>query len=245
MPGGSLRGFAEKVTIVVGAGAGLAGVGRAVALQCAMEGAYVIVSHRADDAEAARVANTLREMGTLAHAVGVDVRDAEDVERLFERVAEIYGRLDLLVFVADANLGAMPLDDLIAEQVDEVLSNSVRAAVLCTRAAVPLMRGRPKAGMVYVGAGAKSRAAEAAAKAGFVGLTEPRAAELAPRVRVNCVTVGTGARGVVPNSGGASGNATGTDAPPLAADEAARACLYLLSPEARFVTGQTLLVGGK
>lgn len=242
MPGGSLRGFAEKVTLVVGAGAGLAGVGRAVALQCAMEGAYVIVSHRADDAEAARVADTLREMGTLAHAVAADVRDAEDVERLFGRVAEIYGRLDLLVFVADANRGATSLESLTPEQVDDVLSNSVRAAVLCARAALGLMRGRPNAGIVYVVAGARSSAAEAAANAGLLGLTEALAAELAPRVRVNCVTVGTGARGVVPNSIATTGTVA---PPPLAADEAARACLYLLSPEARFVTGQTLLVGGK
>ena len=243
MPGGTLRGFAERVALVTGS-AGLTGVGRAGALQLALEGAFVIVTHLPGDEEAKHVADSLRELGTLVHAIEADVRLEADIKRIFASVEELYGRLDLLVFVAaacDAASSTM-LDEESVESVDDALSANLRAAVFCAQAGVRLMRGRPSAGIInVVSAGgitrgahrgdAHARVAEVAVGAGIIGLTEALAVELAPRVRVNCVAVGESTRG-------SNGEET-----PLAPDEPARACLYLLSPEAKHITGQTLLVG--
>ncbi len=76
MPGQSFRGFAEKVAVVTGGGRG---VGRAVALSLALEGAYVVAAYAPGDEGGAAVAEELREMGTLAHAVEADVSVEGDV----------------------------------------------------------------------------------------------------------------------------------------------------------------------
>ena len=249
MPGPSFRGFTEKVAVVTG---GARGVGRAVALSLALEGAYVVVAYAPADAEGGSVAVELREMGTLAHAVAADLADEEDVRRLFETVGHSFGRLDLLVNAASLSR-AKPFGELTAGDWDEVVGLSLRAAFLSTRSALPLMRGRPSASVVNVcsESGLTGRggggAAYVAAQAGLVGLTKALARELAPAVRVNCVAVGgaaaleeVGGRSSSSSSsgdssgGGASkGEAGGTAAAAAealpwrapAADEVARACL--------------------
>ncbi len=225
MPGQSFRGFAERVALVVG---GARGVGRAVALQLALEGAYVIVSHAPKDEEGARVLNELREMGTLAHAVGGEASRAEGVEVIFRMVEESFGRLDMLVNAGGA-LSEAALADLTEDVWDEALAATLKSAYLCSRGAAQLMSKRPSASIVNVASeagltGAFGGVAGAAAHAGLFGLTKALARELGPRVRVNCVAVG--------------------ESPP-APDEAARAVVYLLSPEAGAVTGQTLVVGAR
>lgn len=244
MPGGTLRGFAERVALVTG-GSGLTGVGRAVALQLALEGAFVIVTHTPGDGEAKHVAERLRELGTLAHAIEADMRHEADIERIFAAVEELYGRLDLLVFVASIEHGGNSSTTFEEESIasfDGVLSANLRAATLCAQAGLRLMRGRPSAGIINVvgassmtgraqGSGVRTSAAQIAAGTGIIGLTEALANELAPRVRVNCVAVGERTHSLT---------SADTLLPP---DEAARACLYLLSPEAKHITGQTLLVG--
>ena len=262
MPGQSFRGFAEKVALVTGGGRG---VGRAVALSLALEGAYVVVAHAPGDAGGATVATELREMGTLAHAVEADVSSEGDVRRLFDTVGQTYGRLDLLVNAASL-CRAKPIEELTAEDWEDIVGVSLKGAFLASRAALPLMRGRPGAAIVNVCSesgltGRAGGAAYVAAGAGVVGLTKALARELAPRVRVNCVAVGGSARleDVAGRSRATVGDGPGVPAAELdavenavaetllgrrpAADEAARACLYLLSADARSITGETLVVG--
>ena len=233
MPGQSFRGFAEKVALVTD---GARGVGRAAAVSLALEGAFVIVAFDPADAEGESVAAELRELGTLAHAFAADVSRAEDVRALFQSVEETFGRLDLLVCVAPQGEAAA-LEALTEDEWDASVGGALRGAFLCARAAAALMRGRPHPAIVNVAseAGLTGRgpsAAEVAAHAGLVGLTKALARELGPRVRVNCVAVRPAAAENSP--GGAP-----------AADEVARACLYLLSSDARSVSGQTLVVGGE
>ncbi len=260
MPGQSFRGFAEKVAVVTGGGRG---VGRAVALSLALEGAYVIVAYAPGDEGGAGVSTELREMGTLAHAVEADVSQEGVVKKLFDTVGQTYGRLDLLVNAA--SLGrAKPIAELTAEDWDEVVGVSLKGAFLTSRAALTLMQGRPGAAIVNVCSesgltGRGNSAAYVAAEAGVVGLTKALARELAPRVRVNCVAVG-GAF-ALEDVGGRNRTTLGeSDGPGVAvvensadetilgrlpaADEVARACLYLLSSDARSITGETLVVGG-
>ena len=265
MTGQSFRGFAEKVAVVTGGGLG---AGRAVALSLALEGAYVIVAYAPGYEGGGAVAAELREMGTLAHAIQTDVSDDGDVKNLFDTVGQTYGRLDLLINAA--SLGrAKPLAELTAVDWDEIVGVSLKGTFLCSRAALDLMRGRPGAAIVNVCSesgltGRGGGVAYVAAGAGVVGLTKALARELAPRVRVNCVAIGGG--GALEDLGGRNrsllGERRGPGAVigenfddenyaaetllgrPPAADEAARACLYLLSSDARSITGETLVVGG-
>jgi 3-oxoacyl-[acyl-carrier protein] reductase len=250
VPGQSFRGFSERVALVTG---GAQGISRAVALQLAAEGAYVILCHAPEDVEGASVVNELREIGTLAHSFAADVSRAADTQSLFAGIEELYGRLDLLVNCASLNSTAS-LAELTEEAWDETLSVNLKSVFLCAQAAARLMLKRPKAAIVNLAA-ETSLDSEAqsivyvAAQAGIVGLTKALARELAPRVRVNCVAV----RGRnEPRNSTQFNNATqpaeretlkavAGHAP--APNEIARACIYLLSSDAASITGQTLIVG--
>jgi 3-oxoacyl-[acyl-carrier protein] reductase len=228
VPGQSFRGFSERVALVTG---GAQGISRAVALQLAFEGAYVILAYPPAERDGASVAGELREIGTLAHSLAADVSSATDVERVFAEIEAMYGRLDLLVNSASLEAcGA--LAELTEEAWDETLSVNLKSVFLCTQAAARLMRQRPKASVVNVAADtslsmAGRSVAYVAAQAGIFGLTQALAQQLAPRIRVNCVAV------------------NGAGANPPKADDVARACLYLLSSDAASITGQTLVVGSR
>jgi 3-oxoacyl-[acyl-carrier protein] reductase len=231
LPGQSFRGFAEKVALVTN---GARGVGRAVAVSLALEGAFVVVSFDPADGEGESAAAELRELGTLAHAFAADVSRAAGVQRLFQSIDETFGRLDLLVNVAPTTGDAVALEALGEGAWDAVVDSALKGAFLCAQGAAPLMRGRPGPAVVNVASeaglsGRGASAAEVAAHAGLVGLTKALARELGPRVRVNCVAVRPAA---------ADSSTAGA-----AASEVARACLYLLSSDARSVSGQTLVVG--
>ena len=229
MPGQSFGGFAERVALVTHGGRGM---GRAVALQLALEGAYVIVNPAPGDAESASVAAELRELGTLALTVEGDVSRAGDVRHVFAEIESAFGRLDLLVNAASFR-GDEGLDELTEEAWDVALSVNLKSAFLCAQAGARLMRARPKPAIVnvasaYAMTGRAGNAAFVAAQAGLVGLTKTLARELSPRIRVNCVAV--------------SGAET---EPAPAPDEVARACVYLLSAAAGAITGQTLVVAAQ
>lgn len=251
LPGQNFRGFAERVALVTN---GSSGIGRAVALQLALQGAYVIVNYR--NAEDESVVNELRELGTLAHAVRGDVARSADVRLMFLAIEETFGRLDLLVNNAYANHEAT-LDELSEETWDRVLAFTLKGAFLCSQAAARLMQKRPAPAIVNIVSetalsGRAGSAGLVAAQAGLVGLTKTLARELSPRIRVNCVAVGGAENDLTLNyydwaqslnrqhvkTDKKSGPAS------LAPDDIARACLYLLSSDAAAISGQTLVVGG-
>lgn len=246
MPGQSYRGFAERVALVTDVSSA---TGRAVALQLALEGAYVIVGYGEEaGAEGERVARELREIGTLAHAVRADAWRVEGVRRIFALVEETFGRLDLLVNSAHASEHPA-LEALTLESWERIFDVNLKSAFLCSQAAAPLLRARPKAAICNIAseAGVTARSADGvhyvAAQAGLIGLTKALAQAFAPRIRVNAVAVAARVSGPLPACDRrAQTDSTQHNTPP---DEVARACVYLLSPEAATVTGQTLVVGSR
>ena len=254
MPAQNIRGFTERVALVTG---GAGGVGRAVALQLALQGAYVVVTFAPGDEAGARVANELREMGTLAHAIVGDTSRGEDVRRIFSTIEDTFGRLDLLINAVGVRRDAA-LEDLTENDWDTVLNGSLKGAFLCAQAAAMLMRRRPSAAIVNVAseAGLTGRGAGAnyvAAQAGLIGLTKILARELAPGIRVNCVAAANvevtdvmerHAAQVDPDNTHVESMPTSASHS-LAPDEVARAGVYLLSSDASSITGQTLVVSGR
>jgi 3-oxoacyl-[acyl-carrier protein] reductase len=249
LAGQNFRGFTERVALVTN---GSSGVGRAVALQLALQGAYVIVNYT--DAEGESVVNELRELGTLAHAVRGEVAKAADVRLMFLAIEETFGRLDLLVNNAYA-LRNVAFGELTEEAWDEVTSSVLKGAFLCSQAAARLMKKRPSPAIVNIVSevamtGSAGGASFVAAQAGVVGLTKALARELAPRIRVNCVAVGGAENEIamkyydwshdIKREAAQTEKASGRAPAP---DEVARACLYLLSSDASSITGQTLVIG--
>ena len=94
MPAQSVHAFAEKVALVTD---GTNPVGRAVAMQLALLGSYVIVGLPADSKEDENALNELKSLGTLANAVKADISTVEGAKNLVAEVEKMFGRLDLLV----------------------------------------------------------------------------------------------------------------------------------------------------
>jgi 3-oxoacyl-[acyl-carrier protein] reductase len=183
--------LAGRVAAVTGAGRG---IGAATARALAAAGACVAILDR-DAAAVTQTAERIAVSGGEALAFTTDVTDAFAVERTFDRVAEEWGRFDVLVNNAGA-LREAPLEEVTEAELQEMLDLHLRGAMVCARAAVPHMarnrHGRIlSAGSVSTRLGAQGLTAYSAAKAGIVGMTRTWARELGPLgITANCVAPG-------------------------------------------------------
>lgn len=238
MPSQSLRGFTERVA-VVSDGANV--FGRAVAMQLALQGCYVIVGFPQGSTENSRALEELQSIGTLASAVEADVSTDEGVNKLFETVEQTYGRLDLLVNTASFDAKA-DFFNVVADVFTETVNRNLKAAFFCSQAAVKLMKNRPSPAIVNLASetGNNANALVASVQAGLIGLSKSLADALAPKIRVNCVSCET--------------DETPQEQvefsllrPKMAVEpnDVARAVVYLLSSEAAAITGQVISVGHK
>ena len=180
-----------KVALVTGSGRG---IGREIALLLAGRGADLVITD-IDETSAVKVAEEVRETGRKAIGVRSDVSNAADVEALFKKAVDEFGRLDILV-----NNAGITRDTLLVrmkeEDWDAVLAVNLKGAFLCTRAAAKIMMRQRSGRIINISSviglvGNVGQANYAASKAGLLGLTKSAARELAPRgVTVNAVTPG-------------------------------------------------------
>lgn len=239
MPAQNLGGFAEKVALVTD---GTNGVGRAVALQLALQGCYVIVGYANADERSKNALTELQSLGTLANAVEADCSTVEGARKLVAEVEKLYGRLDLLIntvkFEPDSSFDEMT-EDVWTRNVDA----NLKAMFFVTQAAANLMKFRPKAVIVNIASACDteetaSNVAFAAVQAGIVGMTKALSLKLPSKFRVNCIAVSEkkiagetlDAELFKPKKG-------------VADERAARTIVYLLSSEAAGLNGQVLTVG--
>ena len=239
----------EKVALVTGAARGL---GRAIALELAAAGAKVIVNYAGSEAKAAEVVEQILAAGGEAFAVQADVSRADDVERLVKTALEEFGRIDILV-----NNAGIARDNLLLRlkeaDWDAVLNTNLKGVYLCTKAVSKGMLKQRSGVIINISSvvgvsGNAGQANYAAAKAGVIGFTKSMAKELAPRgIRVNAVAPGyiaTDMTEILPEevkSEILSRIPLGYVGKPA---DIAQAVLFLASPAANYITGQTLIVDG-
>ena len=191
MPDSDVLSLTGRVAVVTGAGRG---IGAATARLLAQAGAQVALVDR-DAAGVTQTAEQIAVTGGEALPFTNDVTDAFAVERTFDRVAEEWGRLDVLVNNA-GTLREAPLEDLTDDDFRETLDVNLRGAMVCARAAVPhmLRQGRGRILSAASGStrlGSQGLTAYAAAKAGIVGMMRTWARELGPRgITANAVAPG-------------------------------------------------------
>jgi NAD(P)-dependent dehydrogenase (short-subunit alcohol dehydrogenase family) len=225
----------DRVVVVTG---GARGIGAAIATRFASENARVVVADVGPPTEA----------DSRIRYETVDVSAERDVESLFVRVADEYGRVDVLVNNA-AIWFRRPFKEITVDEWDRVLAVNVRGVFLCTRAAVPLMESVGGGVIVNIGSQAgvtitRGQGAHYhAAKAAVSHLTKALAVEFGPLgIRGNC-----GAPGVtLPDPSWLPPEVISQI--PLgrggAPDDVAGVCSFLASADAAYITGQTLLVNG-
>lgn len=237
MPVQSVHQFAEKVALITD---GANPIGRAVALQLALQGCFVVVGFSNASEETRRALEELQSLGTLAHHVETNFLTVEGAKKLVDEVEKLYGRLDLLVntlkFRSDSTF------EEISETVwSETIDANLKATFFITQAAVKLMKARPKPAIVNVVAECETDENDLAfllTQESIIGLTVSLAKRLAPKFRVNAVSVGERKGKTVENLDAELFRPTSG----IAYDDAARVVLFLLSSEAVGVNGQVLKV---
>jgi NAD(P)-dependent dehydrogenase (short-subunit alcohol dehydrogenase family) len=244
-----MRRLENKIAIVTGAGRG---IGRSIAIRFAREGASVVAADL-DAKNAESVAAEIAAAGDRARSQLVDVASQAQVEELVAATLREWGRLDLLVNVAGVGLTKLILDTTL-EQWEHVLRVNLTGCFLCSQAAARAMSAQGAGKIINIASlsgqrGGTGRAAYGASKAGVTMLTKVMAVELA---RYG-ITVNEIAPGPVNTEMTAVTHDEATRSAYLRLipmgryaerDEIADAAVFLASPEAGFINGQTLNVDG-
>jgi 3-oxoacyl-[acyl-carrier protein] reductase len=238
-----------KVALVTGSGRN---IGRATVLRLADEGAHVIVNARSNRAEAEAVAEEARQRGVRALPILADVSKRDQVDAMVDRALSEFGQIDILINNA-AIRPHKPFREVTIEDWESVQGVVLNGAFYTTRAVIEGMAERNYGRILYfmgegAFAGGAGRAHVSAAKYGLIGLSRSLAAEYAPHnIRVNIVSPGSidtrrdnpeWYHGQVPNAAGIPMGRQGT------VDEIAATCLFLVSDDGGFITGQTIHVNG-
>ena len=238
----------DQVALVTGSGRG---IGRAIALALAAQGAHLVIND-VDAASAEATAADVRALGRQAIVQGANVTDEAQVEAMIDGVLEHFGRLDILV-----NNAGLTRDGLLIrmkqDQWDLVLDVNLKGAFLCTKAAGrPMMKARygriVNIASVAGITGNPGQANYAASKGGLIALTKTTALELASR-GVTCNAVAPGFIETAMTQQLAEEVRAGwMKRIPLGragtAEEVAAAVCFLAGPASTYVTGQVLVVDG-
>ncbi|WP_327302467.1 glucose 1-dehydrogenase [Streptomyces sp. NBC_01298] len=246
--------FTGKSVLVTGAGSG---IGRAVALAFAAEGAAVVVAGRTA-APLDETVELIEKEGGKAVAVTADVTRSEDVRALVRSTVEHFGSLDVAVNNAGVFRGGGPVADLAEEDWRSMLDINVTGVLLSLQAEVAAMREQPGGGAIVnisSNLGAHTRIPGAAGylttKAAVSALTRAAALDhIADGVRINAVSPGATATtmSLRPGEGDAERAERMKDESPVgrvsSTAEVAAAVLYLASPDAGSVVGTDLVIDG-
>lgn len=239
----------DKVALVTGASRG---IGKAIALALAENGAAVAVNYSSSEASAVEVAELIRKNGGKAEIFKARVNVEAEVEEMFSAVEKSLGPVDILV-----NNAGITKDNLLmrmkTEEWDSVIDVNLKGAFLCTRRAVKGMMKNRYGKIINISsvvgfAGNAGQFNYSATKAGIIGMTKSAALECASRgIRVNAV-----APGFIETDMTASLSddvkAAYMEKIPLKSlgkpEDIANAVVYLASPLSDYMTGQTLHLNG-
>jgi len=238
-----------KTAVVTGASRG---IGRAIALQLAKEGANVVVNFSGSEQKAAQVVEEIQGLGAQAIAVQANISDSESVQQLMNASLEQFGSIDILV-----NNAGITRDNLLMrmkeDEWDDVINTNLKGVFLCTKAVTRQMMKQRAGRIINISSivGVMGNAGQAnyvAAKAGVIGLTKTVARELASRnILVNAIAPGfitTEMTETLPEDVKSSMLSQIPLAKLGQPEDIAKAVVFLASDDASYMTGQTLHIDG-
>ncbi|WP_047981303.1 3-oxoacyl-[acyl-carrier-protein] reductase [Ornithinibacillus contaminans] len=238
-----------KTAVVTG---GSRGIGRAIALELAKNGANVVVNYAGNEAKAQAVVEEIEKLGVKAFKYQADVSDETQVQEMVKAAVSTFGSLDILV-----NNAGITRDNLLMRmkesEFDQVINTNLKGVFVCTKAVTRQMMKQRSGRIINVASivgvsGNPGQANYVAAKAGVIGLTKTTAKELASRnILVNAVAPGfistdmtdelteeqqQGMLGLIPLA------KLGEP------EDVAKVVRFLASDDANYITGQTIHIDG-
>lgn len=241
--------LANKVALVTGASRG---IGRAIALQLAAEGASVAFTYIANQAAAERTLADLRALGVEAEAYQADAASPAQAEKVVADVVAKFGHIDILVNNAGVTRDTL-LMRMTEQQWDDVMNANLKSAYAYTKAVIPTMM-KQRAGSiicmssVVAKSGNPGQANYAASKAGIIAFTQSVAREVGSRgIRANCIAPGFIDTDMTAGLTDEQRKAI-MDRIPMRragqAEDVAKAALFLASDMSSYISAQTISVDG-
>jgi 3-oxoacyl-[acyl-carrier protein] reductase len=245
--------LSDRVVLVTGASSG---IGRAIALACAREGADLVITYWRERAKAEAVADVVRSAGRRVCVLPLDLADPASITRLAAAAREAFGRVDAWINNAGADILTGPgATSSLHDKLDRLLTVDLKGTILASWAAAELLATQESGGViinmswdhVLTGMEGKNPEMFSAVKGGILSFSKSLARSVAPKVRVNILAPGwidtAFASGL-----DADRRQAVTDATPLrrwgTPEDVAGAAAYLASSAASFLTGQTILING-
>ena len=244
--------FRGQVALITGASSG---IGRATAEALAREGARAGINYCKNQAGAEQTAESIRKAGGEALVVRADVTQAAEVLAMVDAVRKEWGRIDILVNNAGDLLARHSLTDMTEEYWDQIMALNLKSVFLCVRAVWQEMAKRKTGCIVNVSSiagrngGGPGAAAYSAAKGGLLTYTKSLAKELAPHgVRVNGIAPGVIATPYHERYSPGEVFQRFIASIPLGragtSEDIADVIVFLASPAARYIIGETVEVNG-
>jgi NAD(P)-dependent dehydrogenase (short-subunit alcohol dehydrogenase family) len=243
----------QKTVIITG---GTKGIGRAIALKLARENHKLVLNYRADDKSAHETLSLCKEVNPHVLLFKADIANKQRVEEMAREAFNVFGAIDVLINNAGLNIDK-PLHDLTEADWDRVVDTNMKGVFLCSQIASRYMLQQEREGIILnIGAttGIRGRVNGinyCASKAGVLIMTKCLALELAPKIRVNCVIPGMTRTQELVERFGLDDPETernvlkmvplGRVAMP---EEVADIVNFMISHEARYMTGQKIIVDG-
>ncbi|MFA1818604.1 3-oxoacyl-[acyl-carrier-protein] reductase [Virgibacillus oceani] len=228
------------------------GIGRAIALELAKQGANVAVNYAGNEKKAQEVAEEIEQLGRKAITIQADVANEADVKAMIKEVVNDFGSLDILVNNAGTNKDNL-LMRMKEDEFDQVINTNLKGVFLCTKTAARHMMKQRAGKIVNVASivgvsGNPGQANYVAAKAGVIGLTKTTAKEFATRnIHVNAVAPGfistdmTDALSDEQQEGMLAMIPLEKFGQP---EDVAKTVRFLASEDADYITGQTIHIDG-
>ena len=239
-----------KVAVVTGSSTGN---GASIAQAFAKEGADVVVHYRSSNAEANKVVKAIRKLGRESIAIKADISVPDQTKALFRQVEKEFGRVDVLVNnagLADGKIWSAPIEEITREMWLKVFSVDVFGAFDCSQNAIKIM---PDGGAIVnvsstpVLAGDTQGLVYACGKGAVLTMTKMLAKTLAPRIRVNCMILGSIKTGWLQWFDKAAVDALRSSIPMGRFGEpadVANLAVFLASAESSYMTGQGIVLDG-
>jgi acetoin reductase-like protein len=251
----------NNLAIVTG---GARGIGRAIALAFAKEGADVTAVDQMK-VEMERVAEEIRALGRRSLAIQTDVSNKAQVEAMVQETVDAFGRVDILVNSAGVSM-IMPFLELEEEEWNLIHNVNLKGVYFCCQAVIPYMIGQGKGKIINIASksgktGNSWQAAYCASKFGVIGLTQSLALEFAPhKINVNAICPGVVFTDMWDAQLPQYAKKKGVDIDqarnllinkiplgrPASVEDVANLAIFLASAESDYMTGQAInLTGGQ